>query len=89
MGGGGAAVRPGFATNFEIGGRIVVLTFGTPSVIFAFGLSINETNSILLADLGFSSVFSAPLIGADAAFSFADAMGRKGFSAALVFESSL
>jgi hypothetical protein len=88
-GGGGAAVSPDFATSFEIGGRIVVLTFGTPSVIFAFGLSINETDSILLADLGFSSVFSGPaaLIGAGAAFSFAGAMVRAGFSAALAFDS--
>src|SRR5437667_7469514 len=59
-GGGGGAVSPGFATSFEIGGKIVVLTFGTPSADFALGLSIRETDSILLADLRFSSVFSGP-----------------------------
>src|SRR5512133_1040527 len=58
----GGAVSPGFATSFEIGGKNVVLTFGTPSADFAFGLSINETDSILLADLGFSPVFSDPAV---------------------------
>src|SRR5207237_8157495 len=58
-GGGGAAVSPGFATSFEIGGKNVVLTFGTPSADFAFGLSINETDSILLVALRIFSVFSA------------------------------
>src|ERR1700720_415196 len=57
-GGGGGAGRPGFATSLEIGGKIVVLAFGTPSAAFALGLSINETDSILLTDLGFSSVVS-------------------------------
>src|SRR5204862_2478042 len=42
-GGGGGAVSPGFATSFEIGGKIVVLTFGTPSADFALGLSINRS----------------------------------------------
>ena len=48
-GGGGGAVSPGFATSFEIGGKIVVLTLGMPSAAFTFGLSIRETDSILLA----------------------------------------
>src|SRR5204862_8161650 len=75
-GGGGAAVSPGFATSFEIGGKNVVLTFETPSADFAFGLSINETDSILLADLGFSSVFSGAgaVMRAGATFSFAEAV---------------
>src|SRR5206468_1383737 len=89
--GGGAAVSPGFATSFEIGGKNVVLTFETPSADFAFGLSINETDSILLADLAFSSVFSgaAAVIRAGATFSFAEAAARAGFSAAFAFASSI
>src|SRR5216110_842530 len=87
-GGGGAAVSPGFATSFEIGGKNVVLTFET-SADFAFGLSINETDSILLADLAFSSVFSgaAAVIRAGATFSFAEAVARAGFSAASALDS--
>src|SRR6266480_1187615 len=87
--GGGGAVSPGFATSFEIGGKNVFLTFGTPSADFAFGLSINETDSILLADLGFSSVFSgaAAVIRAGAALSFAGAAARAGFSAAFALDS--
>src|SRR2546421_10716299 len=42
------ATGPVFAISFEIGGKNVVLTFGTPSADFAFGLSINETDSTLL-----------------------------------------
>src|SRR6266513_2680960 len=88
-GGGGGAVSPGFATSFEIGGKIVVLTFGTPSADFALGLSINETDSILLTDLGFSSVVSgtSPVTRAGAPFSFAGPIGRSGFSAAFVLDS--
>src|SRR5947208_6471191 len=88
-GGGGGAVSPGFATSFEIGGKNVVLTFGTPSADFAFGLSISETDSILLAGLGFSSVVSgaAAATRAGAPFSFASAIGRAGFSAAFVLDS--
>src|SRR5437667_95794 len=88
-GGGGAAVSPGFATSFEIGGKNVVLTFETPSADFAFGLSINETDSILLADLAFSSVFSGAgaVIRAGATFSFAEAVARAGFSAAFALDS--
>jgi hypothetical protein len=89
IGGGGGAVSPGFATSFEIGGKIVVLTFGTPSADFALGLSINETDSILLTDLGFSSVVSgtSPVTRAGAPFSFAGPIRRSGFSAALVLDS--
>jgi hypothetical protein len=81
-------VSPGFATSFEIGGKIVVLTLGTPSADFAFGLSIRETDSILLADLRFSSVFSGPaaVIRVGSA-SFAGVVGRAGFSAAFAFDS--
>src|SRR5438045_5312812 len=87
-GGGGGAVSPGFATSFEIGGKNAVLTLGTPSADFAFGLSINETDSILFADLGFSSVFSgAAVIRAGATFSFAEAVARAGFSAAFALDS--
>src|SRR5207248_6814326 len=88
-GGGGAAVSPGFATSFEIGGKNVVLTFETPSADFAFGLSINETDSILLADLAFSSVVSgtSPVTRAGAPFSFAGPIGRSGCSAAFVLDS--
>src|SRR5438045_8045936 len=85
-GGGGGAVSPGFATSFEIGGKNGVLTFGTPSADFAFGLSINETDSILFADLGFSSVFSgvAAVIRAGPIFSLAGAVARAG---AFAFDS--
>src|SRR5205085_11929780 len=88
-GGGGAAVSPGFAPSVEIGGKDVVLTFETPSADFAFGLSINETYSILLADLAFSSVFSgaAAVVRAGATFSFAEAAARAGFSAAFALDS--
>src|SRR5437868_14893944 len=83
------ATGPVFAISFEIGGKNVVLTFGTPSADFAFGLSINETDSILLAGLGFSSVVSgaAAATRAGAPFSFASAIGRAGFSAAFVLDS--
>src|SRR5438045_8499357 len=86
-GGGGGAVSPGFATSFEIGGKNVVLTFGTPSADFAFGLSINETDSTLLTGLGFSSVFSGGATGirAGASFSFAGAVARGGFSPPFAF----
>src|SRR5437879_13105272 len=50
-GGGGGAVSPGFATSFEIGGKIVFLTFGTPTADFALGLSISEADSISLTYL--------------------------------------
>src|SRR6476659_9598814 len=88
-GGGGGAVSPGFATSFEIGGNIVVLTLGTPSADFAFGLSIRETDSILLADLRFSSVFPGPaaVIRVGSTSSFAGVVGRAGFSAPLAFDS--
>src|SRR2546430_9603702 len=77
-GGGGGAVSPGFATSFEIGGKIVFLTFWTPSADFAFGLLINETHSILLTDFGFSSVVSctSPLTPAGGPFSFAGPLRR-------------
>ena len=83
------ATGPGFAISFEIGGKIVVLTLGTPSADFAFGLSISETDSILLADLRFSSVFSGPaaVIRVGATSSFAGVVGRAGFSAAFAFDS--
>src|SRR5205085_5141327 len=76
-GGGGSstgavgAIGPGLAINFEIGGRTVVLILGAPSADFAFGLSINETDSIF--GFGFSSVFSGPAaaLRAGATFSFA------------------
>ncbi len=56
-GAGGGTVSPGFATSFEIGGKNVVLTFGVAVCgSSAFGLSISETDSILLTDLGVSSV---------------------------------
>src|SRR5438094_9776106 len=50
-GGGGAAVSPGFATSFEIGGKNVVLTFEMPSGDCAFGLSINEAYASFLSAL--------------------------------------
>jgi hypothetical protein len=83
------ATGPGFAISFEIGGKIVVLTLGTPSADFAFGLSIRETDSILLADLRFSSVFSGPaaVIRVGSTSSFAGVVGRAGFSAAFAFDS--
>src|SRR5207237_7406546 len=83
------ATGPVFAISFEIGGKNVVLTFGTPSADFAFGLSINETDSTLLAGLGFSSVFSGVATGirAGASFSFAGVVVRGGFSAPLAFDS--
>ncbi len=85
----GASVSPGFTISFEIGGKIVVLTLGTPSADFAFGLSIRETDSILLADLRFSSVFSGPaaVIRVGSTSSFAGVVGRAGFSAAFAFDS--
>src|SRR5438309_6112718 len=87
-GGGGGAVSPGFATSFEIGGKNVVLTFGPPSADFAVGLSIRETDSILLADLGFSSVFSgaAAVARAGSTSSFAGVAVRADFSAAFAFD---
>src|SRR5438477_9592131 len=51
---GGGVVKPGFATNFEIGGKIVVRTFGVPSVALALGRSINDTVSILVGFWVFS-----------------------------------
>src|SRR5207248_11129290 len=72
-GGGGGAVSPGFATSFEIGGKIVVLTFGTLSADFALGLAINDTDSILLTDVVVSSVVSgtSPVTRALAPVAFA------------------
>jgi hypothetical protein len=80
------------ATNFEIGGKIVVRTFGVPSVALALGLSINDTVSIL-PGFGFSWVFSAAegrasARPAGAVFSFSVAAGpRAGFSTAFGFDS--
>jgi hypothetical protein len=88
-GAGGAAVSPGFATNLEIGGRIVVRTFGVPSVVLALGLSINETVSILLG-LAFSSLFSERCASArptGAAFSFAGVAVFTGLSPSFAFDS--
>ena len=55
-GGGGGAVSPGFATSFEIGGKNVVLTFGTPSADFALGLSISEEQATTLVKSGFTNL---------------------------------
>src|SRR5690242_19749034 len=87
---GGGAVNPGFATNLEIGGKIVVRTFGVPSVALALGLSINETVSIL-PGFGFCSVFSAVERRTSAGsvfFSFTeDGAPCAGFSAGFAFNS--
>src|SRR5205809_4567201 len=87
--GGVGAMGPDFAINFEIGGKIVVLTLGTPSAGFAVGLSINETDSILVAGRGFSSALSAAVavVGAAASFLLAAVASRAGLSASRIFDS--
>src|SRR3954454_24555159 len=87
--GGVGAMGPDFAINFEIGGKIVVLTLGTPSAGFAVGLSINETGSILGAGRGFSLSLSAAMavFGAAVSFLLGAVESRHGLSVSRIFDS--